>query len=89
MPENREASAVLEVPISTKRSKTPMPKKVDLKALREQAKEKRAEIAEARKTLAAANKELRAAQKQVTGIQKLITKGTADLDKIKAKIALG
>ena len=63
-----------------------MPKKVDVKALREEAKEIRSRMSEIRKSRTAANKDLRDAQKVVTGIDRMMKKEQTAADRIKVRI---
>lgn len=59
---------------------------VDMKALRNQAKEIRGEITEIRKTRTTANMELREAQNKVKQIDKLLEKQDRALVRVKARI---
>jgi uncharacterized coiled-coil DUF342 family protein len=58
-------------------------------ALRNQAREIRAEITEIRKSRTTANQELREAQKKVKDIDSLILKQQRALDRVKARIDSG
>lgn len=82
---DREPSHIMNAPI-TKVRKT-MPKKVDVKALRDEAKAIRGRMTEIRKSRTAANKDLRAAQKVVTGIDRMMKKEDTALGRIQARIA--
>lgn len=73
-------------------SKTKKPtvrKTAGMTALRNQAKDIRAEITGIRKTRTAANMELREAQKKVRQIDTMLAKRQRALDRVKARIDMG
>jgi uncharacterized coiled-coil DUF342 family protein len=89
----REESSFIMNALTEKVSKTvkkPLAKKsANMTALRNQAREVRAEITEIRKSRTAANQELRASQKKVKDIDSLLVKRQRALDRVKARIDSG
>jgi uncharacterized coiled-coil DUF342 family protein len=92
MSKREESSFIMNAPTEkvSKTVKKPLAKKsANMTALRNQAREVRAEITEIRKSRTAANQELRASQKKVKDIDSLLVKRQRALDRVKARIDSG
>ncbi len=92
MSKREEGSFILEAPVEKiRKAKKPaaVKRSANMTALRNQAREIRAEITEIRKSRTTANQELRAAQKKVKDIDALVIKRQRALDRVKARIDSG